>query len=234
MQTDGKLLLSVVVPVYNEEPTVGDVVRRIRAVLKQAGFRFEVLVVDDYSRDRSPKLAAEQGAKVYQLREHMGKGFALRAGFSKAKGDLVATIDSDGSHLPEELPLLLFPVVQGKADLVVGSRFMNNGEGTTKEINKVGNRLFNRLIRVLTVNPISDSQSGYRVMTRQVLQSMQLTSYEYEIESEMLVKAARKRFRIMEVPITYEQRTYGRSGIDPLRDGIKILIGILWSFLRSG
>ncbi len=234
MQTDGKPLLSVVVPVYNEEPTVGDIVRRIRAVLDASGFRYEVIVVDDCSRDNSPLEAAAQGAKVYQLKEHMGKGYVLRAGFSKAKGNIIATIDSDGSHLPEELPLLLLPVAQGKADMVIGSRFLNNGEGTTKKINKVGNRLFNRLIRILTANPTSDSQSGFRVMTRQVLTSLTLTSYEYEIESEMLVKSARKRFCIMEVPITYEQRTYGRSGIDPLRDGIKILIGILWSFLRSG
>jgi len=233
MQTDGKPLLSVVVPVYNEEPTVGDIVRRVRVVLDAAGFRYEVIVVDDCSRDNSPAEAAAQGVTVYQLKEHMGKGYVLRAGFSKAKGDIVATIDSDGSHLPEELPLLLLPVVQGRADLVVGSRFLNSGEGTTRKINKIGNRLFNRFIRILTANPTSDSQSGYRIMTRQVLTSMTLTSYEYEIESEMLVKSARKRFRIVEVPITYEQRTYGRSGIDPLRDGVKILIGILWSFLRS-
>jgi glycosyltransferase involved in cell wall biosynthesis len=233
MQTDGKPLLSVVVPVYNEEPTVGDIVRRVRAVLDAAGFRYEVIVVDDCSRDNSPAEAAAQGVTVYQLKKHMGKGYVLRAGFSKAKGDIVATIDSDGSHLPEELPLLLLPVVQGMADLVVGSRFLNNGKGTTRKINKIGNRLFNRLIRILTANPTSDSQSGYRIMTRHVLTSMTLTSYEYEIESEMLVKSARKRFRIVEVPITYEQRTYGRSGIDPLRDGVKILIGILWSFLRS-
>src|SRR5512135_2354473 len=107
MQTDGKPLLSVVVPVYNEEPTVGDIVSRIRAVLDASGFRYEIIVVDDCSRDNSPSEAAAQGAKVYQLKEHMGKGYVLRAGFSKAKGNIVATIDSDGSHLPEELPLLL-------------------------------------------------------------------------------------------------------------------------------
>ena len=157
----------------------------------------------------------------------MGKGYALRAGFSKAKGEFIATIDSDGSHLPEELPLLLLPVALGKADLVIGSRFLNHGEGTTKKINKVGNRLFNSLIEVLAGSPISDSQSGYRVIARQVLESMKLKSGTYEIESEMLVKTARRRFRVVEVPITYEQRTYGRSGIDPLRDGFKILVSIV-------
>jgi glycosyltransferase involved in cell wall biosynthesis len=232
MQTGGKLL-SVVVPMFNEEPTVGEVIRRLKAVLEATGFRYEIIVVDDFSSDQSIEVARSKSAQVIGLKQHMGKGNALRVGFAKAKGTLIATIDSDGSHLPEELPLLLLPIVQGKADLVIGSRFLDHGEGTTKRINKAGNRLFNTFIRILTVGPISDSQSGYRVMTRQVIKSLKLKSGGYEIESEMLVKTARKHFRIKEVPITYEQRTYGRSGVDPLVDGSKILISILSAFVRS-
>ena len=232
MQTDGKLL-SVVVPMYNEEHTVGDIIKRLKTVLATSGFAFEILVVDDCSKDSSVQVALGQGARVFILKHHMGKGFALRVGFAKAKGAIIITIDSDGSHLPEELPLLLLPVVSEEADLVIGSRFMNNGEGTTKKINKIGNRLFNRLIRILTLNPVSDSQSGYRVMTREVLESLKLKSDEYEIESEMLVKTACKGFVITEIPISYEQRTYGRSGVDPIIDGIKILISILSAFVRG-
>jgi glycosyltransferase involved in cell wall biosynthesis len=232
MQIGGKLL-SVIVPVYNEEPTVGDVINRLKTVLEQTGCRYEILVVDDCSRDKSRQIAKIAGAKVYCLQQHVGKGYALRAGFLKAKGDLIATIDSDGSHLPEEFPLLLSAIKEDQADLVIGSRFLNNGEGTTRKINKVGNRLFNNLIKTLTSIPISDSQSGYRIMTKQVLRSMTLWSGEYQIESEMLVKAARKRFRITEVPITYEQRTYGRSGLDPFLDGIKILVSIIWAYVRG-
>ncbi len=232
MQPDGKLL-SVVVPMRNEEHTVGNVICRLNAVLEASGYRYEVLVVDDDSKDLSIEAAQQHDVRVFKLSRHMGKGFALRAGFAKAKGDLIATIDSDGSHLPEELPLLLLPIMQDGADLVIGSRFMNNGEGTTKQINKIGNRLFNRLIRILTRHAISDSQSGYRVMTRQVLDKIRLKSVEYEIESEMLVKSARRHFRVVEIPITYEMRTYGRSGIDPIYDGIKILLSILTAFLWS-
>jgi glycosyltransferase involved in cell wall biosynthesis len=231
MQTDGKRL-SVVVPMYNEEPTVGNVISRLKAVLEGTGFRYEVIVVDDCSRDKSVEVAKKQGVSVYKLGSHMGKGYALRAGFAKAKGDLIATIDSDGSHLPEELPFLLFPILQEKADLVIGSRFSTPTSATSRR-NQAGNRIFNNLIKILTGNPISDSQSGYRVMTANVLRSMKLQSGEYEIESEMLVKTARKRFRIREVPITFEQRTYGRSGIDPLVDGFKILLSILTAYVRS-
>ena len=231
MQTDGKRL-SVVVPMYNEEPTVGNVIRRLKTVLEGIGFRYEIIVVDDCSRDKSIEVAKEQGVSVYRLRQHMGKGYALRAGFAKAKGDLIATIDSDGSHLPEELPFLIFPILHGKADLVIGSRFSTPTSATSRR-NQAGNRIFNNLIKILTGNPISDSQSGYRVMTANVLRSMKLQSGEYEIESEMLVKTARRRFRIREVPITFEQRTYGRSGIDPLVDGFKILLSILTAYVRS-
>jgi glycosyltransferase involved in cell wall biosynthesis len=232
MQPDGKLL-SVVVPMRNEEHTVGTVICRLKAVLESSGYRYEVLVVDDFSSDLSVEAVQQHEVQVFKLSQHMGKGFALRVGFAKAKGDLIATIDSDGSHLPEELPLLLLPIAQGRADLVIGSRFMNNGEGTTKKINKIGNRLFNHLIQILTRRAISDSQSGYRVLTRQVLDNMRLKSVEYEIESEMLVKSARKHFRVAEIPITYEMRTYGRSGIDPIYDGVKILLSILMAFLWS-
>ena len=232
MQTDGKRL-SVVVPMYNEEHTVGNVLSRLKAVLEGTGFRYEIIVVDDCSRDKSIDFAKKQGVAVYRLRQHMGKGYALRAGFARAKGDLIATIDSDGSHLPEELPLLLIPIVKGDADLVIGCRFNGKDTSATRRINQAGNRLFNSLIRFLTQNPICDSQSGYRIMTAKVLWSMKLNSGEYEIESEMLVKTARRHFRIREVPITFEQRTYGRSGIDPLADGFKILLSILTAYVRS-
>ncbi len=231
MQPDGKLL-SVVVPMFNEEPTVDNVITRLEAVLEETGLRHEIIVMDDCSRDNSVSVARKQHAKVYRLKQHMGKGYALRAGFAKAKGDIIATIDSDGSHRPEELPLLLKPLLKGEADLVIGSRFSTATTATSRR-NQAGNRLFNALIEILTRSPISDSQSGYRVMTAEVLRSMNLKSGGYEIESEMLVKTVRKRFRIKEVPISFEQRTYGRSQIDPFADGFKILMSIVSAFLRS-
>ncbi|MCW4004994.1 MAG: glycosyltransferase family 2 protein [Candidatus Bathyarchaeota archaeon] len=231
MQPAG-VLLSVVVPMYNEERTIGDVVRRLRRVLDGLGFGYEVIVVDDGSFDDSFEAALGQGARVCRLKQHMGKGYALRAGFAKARGELVATIDSDGSHCPEELPLLIKPLLKGEVDLVIGSRF-SALTSATSSCNQAGNRLFNIMIGVLTNASVSDSQSGYRVMSRRVLGTMNLKSGEYEIESEMLVKTVRHGFKIKEVPITFEQRTYGRSGIDPLKDGFKILLSIVSAYLRS-
>ena len=231
MRTDDRLI-SVVVPMYNEERTIGNVVDRLKRVLEEAGFKFEIVVVDDHSRDNSVGIVKKQVVSLYGLKQHLGKGYALRAGFAKAKGDIIATVDSDGSHRPEELPLLVEPLLCGKADLVIGSRFSTPTSATSRR-NQAGNQLFNGLIRILTGSSISDSQSGFRVMTRDVLKSMNLKSGEYEIESEMLVKSVRNGFHIKEVPISFEQRTYGRSGIDPIRDGFKILFSIISAYLRS-
>jgi len=231
MQPDG-VLLSVVVPMFNEEPTIGNVLSRLKTVLQKTDLKYEIIVVDDCSADGSLEVTKKYHVKLYTLKQNMGKGYALRVGFKKAKGDIIATIDSDGSHRPEELPLLLKPLLKGEADLVIGSRFSTPTLATSRR-NQAGNRLFNNLIRLLTGIPIADSQSGYRVMTSQVLRSMYLISNEYQIETEMLVKTVRHGFRIQEIPITFEQRTYGRSQIDPLVDGAKILCSIITAYLRS-
>jgi glycosyltransferase involved in cell wall biosynthesis len=226
-------LISVVVPVFNEELTISDVIKRINRVVKKNRLRHEIIVVDDCSEDGSLKASKLLGVKAYSLNKHMGKGFALRTGFKKAKGEIIATIDSDGSHRPEELPLLLAPILQNQADLVIGSRYLNHEKVRARKVNIFGVRLFNFLIKIFTRTKISDSQSGYRVMKSEILKKMRLNSAEYEIESEMLVKTARLGFRIKEVPISFEQRTYGASRIDPLMDGFKILLSILLSYIKS-
>ena len=226
-------LLSIVVPAYNEEHTIGNIIDRLKATLQKTSFTYEVIVVDDCSRDRSAKIALSKHATVYSLKQHMGKGFALRAGFKKAKGEIIVTIDSDGSNRPEELPLLLKPILQDNADLVIGSRFSGKTPTSGKRFNAAGVQIFNLIIRILTGAAVSDSQSGYRAMKSKVLKSLNLKSGTYEIESEMLVKIARRRFRVREVPVSFEQRTYGKSTLDPIVDGFKILMSIVSSYLKG-
>ena len=226
-------LLSVIIPVFNEELTIFNIINRLKTTLQKIGVRNEIIVIDDCSTDRSTEISKNPKVKVYSLKKHMGKGIALRAGFAKAKGEIIATIDSDGSHRPEELPQLLTPILQNKADLVIGSRFLNETALSGKKFNAAGVRLFNLLIKTLTTVSVSDSQSGYRVMKSEVLSNLSLKSREYEIESEMLVKIAHKNFRVKEVPISFEQRTYGKSRLDPIADGFKILLSIITSYLRG-
>jgi glycosyltransferase involved in cell wall biosynthesis len=227
------MLLSIIIPVYNEELTVGNVIDRVKNVMQKTGLKHEIIVVDDCSYDKSLEVAKKHNAKIYTLKEHLGKGYALRAGFAKAKGDIIITIDSDGSHRPEELPRVLAPILQDKADLVIGSRYLNQKNVASRKLNAFGVQIFNILIQLLTGVAITDSQSGYRAMKREVLKNQKLKSGGYEIESEMLVKTAKKGFRVTEVPISFQQRTYGRSGVDPMVDGSKILLSIILAYVKG-
>jgi glycosyltransferase involved in cell wall biosynthesis len=227
------ILLSIIIPVYNEELTVGNVIDRVKNVMQKTGLKHEIIVVDDCSYDKSLESAKKHNAKIYTLKEHLGKGYALRAGFAKARGDIIITIDSDGSHRPEELPRVLNPILQDKADLVIGSRYLNQKNVASRKLNAFGVQIFNFLIQLLTGVAITDSQSGYRAMKREVLKNQKLKSGGYEIESEMLVKTAKKSFRVTEVPISFEQRTYGRSGVDPMVDGSKILLSIILAYMKG-
>jgi len=227
-----KILVSVIIPVFNEEVTIGDIINRTNETLEKIKMPYEVLVVDDGSYDKSAYIAKQQNAIVIKGC-HTGKGFALRCGFLQAKGEYVVTLDADGSHKPEEIPLILRYLIEDKADFVVGSRFANSEHNKTKipKINRAGNKLFNNLTQYLTGVHITDSQSGFRAIRASLIKTMTLSSYGYEVESEMLVKALRKRARVIETPITFIQRTVGRSKLDPVKDGVRILYAIVASYL---
>jgi hypothetical protein len=124
-------------------------------------------------------------------------------------------------------------VLADEADLVIGSRYMNHKRVEARKLNKFGVKIFNLLIELFTGTSITDSQSGYRAIKREVLSKQRLKSGEYEIESEMLVKTAKANYRVAEVPITFEQRTYGRSGVDPVVDGTKILFSIVLAYVKG-
>ena len=224
--------VSVVIPVFNEELTIGDIVARTRSTLEQFKLPYEVLVIDDGSVDRSAEIS--QASEAVVLREaHQGKGHALRLGFKRAKGDVIVALDSDGSHQPEEIPLILRSMMENKVDFVIGSRFLNTDVNIAKipRVNRIGNKMFNNLMQLLTGMKITDSQSGFRAIRSSVIEKMKLKSRGYEVESEMLVKALKMGVRVAEIPISFEQRTVGKSKLDPLKDGTKILYSIIRSYL---
>jgi glycosyltransferase involved in cell wall biosynthesis len=227
------MMLSIIIPVYNEELTIGNIIDRAKVAAGKIGLPYEIIVINDMSYDRSLEVALKRKVRIFSLKTHLGKGYALRAGFAQARGDVIVTIDSDGSHWPEELNEVLAPVLAGEVDMVIGSRYMNHKHVAARKLNKFGVRIFNYLIQLFTGVAITDSQSGYRAMKREVLEGQKLKSGEYEIESEMLVKTAKAGFRVAEVPITFEQRTYGHSGVDPMVDGSKILFSIFMAYLKG-
>lgn len=225
-------LVSVVIPVFNEESTIGDIITRTRNTLEKMNQPYEVLVIDDGSVDKSLEISKDKGAEVFK-ETHQGKGRAIRYGFRRAKGNIIVTLDSDGSHQPEEIPLVLESIIEGKADLSIGSRFLNNQANHAKipRINRVGNKMFNGLIRFLTDSRISDSQSGFKAIRASILERMELSSKGYEVESELLIKAFKLGARVTEIPISFEQRTVGKSKLDPYKDGARILYSVITSYL---
>jgi len=218
---------------YNEVQTIGTIIERVQATMKLLGLNYEIIVIDDHSFDNSFMVAKLYPVRVYRLAMHGGKGMGLRAGFAKAKGDIIVTIDSDGSHHPEELSRLFYPILNNTADLVIGSRYLYRRHVAAKKLNVFGVKLFNLIIQMCLGVHVTDSQSGYRAMKREVLEIQHLKSCGYEIETEMLVKAAKSRFRVLEVPISFKQRTYGSSGVDHLHDGFRILVSIISARVRK-
>ncbi|MCD6521167.1 glycosyltransferase family 2 protein [Candidatus Calescamantes bacterium] len=214
----------VVIPAYNEENKIGEVVERIN----KTGEVEEIIVVDDGSKDSTSLEAEKKGATVLKHPKNLGKGRALLTGFKYAieKGyESIITMDGDGQHLPEEIPSFL--KVADKADIIVGSR-MQKPEGMPP-IRLFTNLLTSLLTSLLAGKKIKDSQSGFRLIKTHVLKNLSLTATKFDIESEILIKAGKKGYRIMEIPITtvYFPDSIKRSKISPLRDTLRFIY-LIW------
>ncbi|MEM2971698.1 MAG: glycosyltransferase family 2 protein [Candidatus Bathyarchaeia archaeon] len=219
-------VISVVIPAYNEEKTIGNIIEETGEVMDSLGVPYEIIVVDDGSTDRTREIASRYKASVLSNGRNRGKGYALRKGFQHAQGDIIVTIDADGSHKPKEIPDLLNHVFNG-ADIVVGSRFLGDGKGYTSKLHVFGNHLINMTIMVLTGKMVTDSQTGLRAFKREFLQEISLESQGYEVETEITVKGLKNGFVLREIPISCERRKNGASRLKALYQGPKILKTIL-------
>jgi len=226
-------VVSVVIPAYNEEKTIGNVIKETIQIMDSLGLPYEIIVVDDGSTDRTREVASRYKATVLSNGRNRGKGYALRKGFQHAQGDIVVTIDADGSHKPKEIPDLINPLFNG-ADIVAGSRFLGDGKNHTSKLHMLGNHLINTAIMVLTRKLITDSQTGLRAFKREFLHKIHLESYGYEIETEITVKSLKNGFKLKEVPISCEKRKYNISRLKILSDSFKILKTILKSSIKNG
>lgn len=222
--------VSIIMPAFNEEKAIGKVVLEVASLMKTSRLPFEVIVVDDGSIDKTVSEARKSGAVVLSNGENRGKGYCLRKGLLKAKGDLIVTMDSDGEHRPSDVIRLLKPAMKG-VDVVAGSRFIWSGKNCTSKCHILGNHLFNVCIMILTGKRVTDSQTGFRVMKRDVIDNLHLESDGYEVESEITIKSLRNGFSFTEIPITIRRREYGITRIKLLSDGTKILRTIFVSSL---
>jgi len=219
--------ISVVIPAFNEERNIGVVLQGVREVLKKMNCLYEVIVVDDGSIDRTAEVARNHNVILVKNDRNQGKGDALKAGFLRARGAFVVTMDADGSHQPEDIPYLVQPLLND-VDVTVGSRFEDEmGRNSTAKLHLIGNKIINALILFLTGRYISDSQSGFRAFRRDALRKIAISSLGYEIESEITIKILKNGFRVEEVPIECKKRRSGTTKINSFSDGFKILKSIL-------
>jgi glycosyltransferase involved in cell wall biosynthesis len=205
-----------IVPAYNEAGSIGSVIREIRAV----DSKLEIVVIDDGSIDDTGRLAREAGARVVHLPFNLGIGGAVQTGYQYARDhgfDLAVQVDGDGQHDPSELPALLTPILDGAADMVVGSRFMGDPRYRSTFPRRIGIRIFAGLVSLIVRQRLTDTTSGFRAVNRHGIRLFALDYPHDYPEVETTVLLFRHRLRVTEVPVRMRDRETGRSSITSLR-----------------
>ena len=232
-------LLSVVVPVYNESKTLEKLVQRVIDV----PISKEIILIDDGSKDNSleianeivDRLSNEQNCiRLLQHEKNQGKGAAITTGFMSAKGDIVVVQDADLEYDPREFPRLIKPIIEGKADVVYGSRFFG-GSSSHRVLyywHYLGNKFLTFLSNCFTNLNLTDMETCYKVFTREVIQEIapKLQQKRFGIEPELTSRIARRNYRVYEIAISYSGRTYDEGKKIGWRDGVKAL----WCIVRYG
>ncbi|MEZ5980255.1 MAG: glycosyltransferase family 2 protein [Planctomycetota bacterium] len=222
--------LSVVIPVYNEEATLAELVARVQAT----PYEKELVLVNDCSKDSTPKIMADlekqyDNVRCFHHEVNKGKGGALATGFSKVQGDVVIIQDADLEYDPQDYPILMRPIEDGKADVVFGSRFLG-GKYVRVHLfwHYLGNRFLTLVSNCFTNLNLTDMETCYKVFKREYADRLNIQSSTFAVEPEITAKVARMRARVYEVPISYAGRDYSEGK----KIGPKDAVIAIWAIVR--
>ncbi len=221
------LKVSVIIPAYNEKDTICEIIQRVRAV----ECHDEIIVVDDGSTDGTRELLQQvdqsDDLTVMLHEKNSGKGAAVRTGIQRATGDIILIQDADLEYDPREYPELLRPILEGRAKVVYGSRFLGGPRKAMFFSHMVGNKLLTFTTNILFDTILSDMETGYKVFRADVVKNMPLRSRRFEFEPEITARVLRQGIRIYEVPISYNGREYDEGKKITWRDGIMAIFTLL-------
>ncbi|MFQ5646066.1 MAG: glycosyltransferase family 2 protein [bacterium] len=224
--------LSIVIPVYNEAGTVQDLVKAVIKSLDDLGYEKDIVIVDDFSSDGSrellKKLEGKNGVSVYYHGYNQGKGAALRTGFARVSGDIVIIQDADREYDPREYARLIEPILDGRAEVVYGSRFAGGATRAMFFWHMVGNKFLTLLSNMLTNLSLTDMETCYKVFRIEVVRKIRIRSHRFGVEPELTAKVARLGCRVYELPISYSGRSYEEGKKTGWKDGL----AAVWSIIR--
>jgi glycosyltransferase involved in cell wall biosynthesis len=220
--------LSVIIPVYNEVESIKEILKRVKATKLTK----EIVVVDDGSKDGTreilKKLDGKSGVRVILHEHNKGKGAAVRTGLTAAQGDVLLIQDADLEYDPRDYPNLLQPIKEGIADVVYGSRFLGGPRRPTMFWHMIANRILTLMTNILYDNILTDMETGYKVFRREVIEGMVLHANSFDFEPEFTAKILKRRYRIFEVPITFNPRDYSQGKKIKLHDAFEAV----WTLLK--
>ncbi len=227
----GFMKISIVIPVYNEVTTLHEIVRRV--LKAPVELDIEIILIDDCSTDGSLKLIKQFAKKheniFYKTNSvNKGKGASLARGFDEVSGDIVIIQDADLEYNPKEYPILLEPILDGRADVVYGSRFLGGPHRVIYFWHYVGNRILTSFSNMFTNINLTDMETCYKVFKTSVIDNMKFKSKRFGFEPEFTAKVAKGNNRIYEVPISYSGRSYEEGKKIGWKDGVKAFFAIIW------
>lgn len=220
--------LSVIIPIYNEVNNIRKTLRRVQAT-KLAK---EIVIVDDASTDGTRellnKLDGKEKVRVIFHEKNQGKGAAVVTGMTAAKGDVILIQDADLEYDPRDYPALLLPIQEGRADVVYGSRFLGAPRRVAMFWHQVANQLLTLMTNILYDSILTDMETGYKVFRREVVENMKIRSKRFNFEPEFTAKILKRKFRIYEVPISFNPRDYDEGK----KIGLKDAFEAVWALIR--